>query len=38
MIRTVRLHRLYSLAIVAIWLEVVAGLLWMAWRRRGIEP
>jgi len=36
--RTARLHRLYAMAIIAILLEVVAGHVWMAGRRRDLRP
>jgi hypothetical protein len=33
---TRRLHRLYLTAVVAIWIEAVLGLLWLARRRRHV--
>jgi len=35
--RTGRLHRLYAVAMIAIAIEVIAGLLWLRVRRQDLE-
>jgi hypothetical protein len=36
--RIARIHRLYAVAIVAIWIEAVLGLVWLTRRHRDSSP